>query len=107
MLRKKYSSFLKYRLNKGEESNLYFWRDKTGHEIDCIIDLAGTEVIPVEIKAGRTIARDYFSNIEYYNRLSGQDPDHSFVVYGGDQEQNRTQVRVIGYGNLDPVLAYL
>jgi len=32
--------FLKYRYNKGEESNLFFLRDKTGHEIDCLIEHA-------------------------------------------------------------------
>jgi uncharacterized protein len=50
--------FLKYRLNRGLESNLFFWRDKTGHEIDCIIEVSIDEAIPVEIKAGKSIAGD-------------------------------------------------
>ena len=29
--------FLKSRYNRGLQSNLYFWRDNKGHEIDCII----------------------------------------------------------------------
>lgn len=40
---------LKYRFNKTLDSNLYYWRDKTGHEIDFLIDRAGIELIPVEI----------------------------------------------------------
>jgi len=35
------TEFLKFRLNRGKESNLYFWRDKLGHEIDCIIEYGG------------------------------------------------------------------
>lgn len=48
--------FLKYRFNKGEESNLFFWRDKTGHEIDCLIEHAGSELNPVERKIRPEIA---------------------------------------------------
>nr|WP_319539056.1 ATP-binding protein [uncultured Methanospirillum sp.] len=98
---------LKFRLNRGLEPNLFFWRDKTGHEIDCIIELSIDEAIPVEIKAGRTIAGDYFKNLMYWNKLSGQSPDRSFVVYGGDQNQNRREGRVIGYGDLDQVFELL
>lgn len=99
--------FLKYRYNRGLESNLFFWRDKTGHEIDCIIEKSMNEAIPVEIKAGRTIAEDFFKNIHYYNNLSGQSPDNSFIVYGGDQNQNRSDGRVIRYSHLDPIFGFL
>jgi len=95
--------FLKYRLNRGFESNLYFWRDKSGYEIDCLIDRAGTELIPVEMKAGRTISGDYFKNIEYWNRLSGQKPERSFVVYGGVTNQMRGQCHVLPYDSLGPI----
>jgi predicted AAA+ superfamily ATPase len=99
--------FLKYLLNRGEENNLFFWRDKTGHEIDCIIDRAGTELVPVEIKAGRTIGGDFFKNIQYWNSLSGHPPERSFVVYGGEQKQGRTQAQVIGYRDMEPVFDLL
>ena len=99
--------FLKYRENRGLVNNLFFWRDKTGHEIDCLIDLAGVESIPVEIKAGRTINNDYFKNIEYWNTLSGQSPIRSFVVYGGELEQLRSTGHIISYENLDPVFEFL
>lgn len=98
---------LKFRLNKGLEPNLFFWRDKTGHEIDCIIEQSLDEAIPVEIKAGRTITGDYFKNLMYWNKLSGQRPDRSFVVYGGDQNQNRREGRVIRYSDLDQVFEFL
>lgn len=99
--------FLKYRYNRGLESNLYFWRDKTGHEIDCIIEQSGTIPIPVEIKAGRTIGGDFLKNITYWNNLSGQVPDRSFVVYGGEILQTREAGRVIPYSRLDAVMEYL
>ncbi len=33
---------LKGRLNLGLPTNFYFWRDQTGHEIDCIAEWGGT-----------------------------------------------------------------
>ena len=101
------AEFLKYRFNSGKESNLYFWRDRHGHEIDCLIEQEARDLIPVEMKSGRTVNNDYFKEIMYWNALSGNAPDRSFVVYGGDQSQMRTAGRLIGYANLDPVLEYL
>ncbi|MDP3397094.1 MAG: ATP-binding protein [Methanoregula sp.] len=101
------TEFLKYRFNQAKESNLFFWRDQHGHEIDCLIEHRGTDLIPVEIKSGRTANNDYFKEIAYWNTLSGNAPDRSFVVYGGDQSQQRTTGHLIGYAHLDPVLEYL
>ncbi|MDO9325288.1 MAG: ATP-binding protein [Methanoregula sp.] len=101
------TEFLKYRYNQGKEANLYFWRDQHGHEIDCLIEHGGSDLVPVEIKSGRTANNDYFKEIAYWNTLSGNTPDRSFVVYGGDQSQQRTSGHLIGYAMLDPVLEYL
>lgn len=101
------TEFLKYRFNQAKESNLYFWRDRHGHEIDCLIEHRGNDLIPVEMKSGRTANSDYFKEITYWNTLSGNAPDRSFVVYGGDQSQQRTAGHLIGYAHLDPVLRYL
>jgi predicted AAA+ superfamily ATPase len=101
------TEFLKIRYNAGKESNLYFWRDKLGHEIDCIIEYAGSDLIPVEIKSGRTASSDFFKEIAYWNGLSGNTPDRSFVVYGGDQHQRRTNGQLIGYQEMGPIFPYL
>lgn len=80
------SELLKFRYNRGRRPDLYFWRDKAGHEIDCIIE-KGTTLFPVEIKAGKTVTPDYFKNIKYWNKISGNNPEDSCVVYGGDTRQ--------------------
>jgi hypothetical protein len=101
------TEFLKYRFNQGKESNLYFWRDQHGHEIDCLIEQGGRDLIPVEMKSGRTANKDYFDNITYWNALSENTPDRSFVVYGGDQVQQRTAGHLVGYAHLDLIFKYL
>ncbi len=95
--------FLKYRLNRAQEPALYFWRDRTGHEVDCLIEHRGTTPIPVEIKAGRTVATDFFKNLTYWNGLAGATPETSFVVYGGDRTQKGKQGTAVSYKNLDPI----
>ncbi|MFN9115910.1 MAG: ATP-binding protein, partial [Bacteroidota bacterium] len=56
------AEMIKQRTNAGLDINLYYWRDKTGHEIDVIID-KGKSLIPVEIKSGKTIVNDFFKNL--------------------------------------------
>ncbi len=76
--------FLKYRLNRGLQPNLYFWRDNHGHEIDCLLDHAG-ELTPVELKSGKTMNKSYFDGLRYWNKLTAHPLDKSYVVYGGEQ----------------------
>lgn len=93
------SEIVKYRLNNGLEPNCYFWRDKLGKEIDCIIEKAD-KVIPIEIKSGNTISEDYFKGLKYYNKLSGRNSKESFLIYGGDEVQRRNYGTVLGWKNL-------
>lgn len=76
-------------MNRGLEPHCYYWRDQQGLEIYCLLEDAGTPV-PVEIKAGKTVTSDYFQGLQSWNRLSGGSPEHSFVVYAGEEEQIRS-----------------
>lgn len=78
---------VKQRTNAGLPVNLFYWRDKTGHEIDVIIDQAG-ELMPVEIKSGKTVHAEFFKGIEYWSKLSGA--KKSWVIYAGDTYQKRS-----------------
>ena len=83
--------------NKGMRSPLYFWRDLNGrHEIDCIID-RGLNLVPVEIKSGLTISSDFFKGLEYWNDLAQNNPNNSFVIYGGNEKEIRKQGIIIGW----------
>ncbi|MGD0726752.1 MAG: ATP-binding protein [Spirochaetia bacterium] len=82
---------LKARFNKALPSNLYFWRNNKGDEIDLVID-RGEELIPVEIKSGRTLNTDFFRGLERWRVLSSTDSE-GYLVYGGDVEsRNRSTV---------------
>lgn len=88
------SELLKARYNAGETSNLYFWRDRPGHEVDLLID-HGTHLSPMEIKSGQTINKDYFKGLEFWRKLAGNTAGQAWLVYGGDNRQTRSAVTVL------------
>ena len=98
------SEMLKARFNKGEGPNLYFWRDKNGHEVDCLIERPGGPVI-VEIKSGKTVTEDFFDNLRYYQKLAGLGPADSYVIYGGDQKQPRLSGQAVAWNDFSAAFA--
>jgi len=98
------NQFTKFALNKALSPSLYFWRNNHGKEIDCIID-RGEKLIPIEIKSGKTYTKDFFKGLNYWNKLSGQDPDHSFVVYGGDMNEKLPQGNLVSWDNLKAIMS--
>ena len=88
------SEFLKYRFNNALSSNLYFWRDSTGHEVDILIEQAD-KLLPVEIKSGQTVASDFFDSLKKFQKLAGDSVGSAALVYGGAQEQQRETAKVV------------
>jgi predicted AAA+ superfamily ATPase len=77
---------LKNRFNKGQRSNLYYWRDSSGNEIDVLIDQGSTQ-IPVEIKSAATLNMDFFKGLTYWQKLTGQTEGH--IVYSGEAKKHK------------------
>jgi hypothetical protein len=78
--------------NQGINPPLFYWRDKTGHEIDLIVD-KGNLLTPIEIKSSKTINSDFFKNLKYWNHLSKM--NKAVLIYSGIQEQNRSDGTLI------------
>ncbi|MFY7733638.1 MAG: ATP-binding protein [Bacteroidia bacterium] len=72
---------LKKRLNNGQRSNLYYWRERTGIEIDILMEQA-TQIIPVEIKTATTFNSDFLKGINYWKKLNPS-IKNSYLVYTG------------------------
>ncbi|MFH0796294.1 MAG: ATP-binding protein [Candidatus Omnitrophota bacterium] len=90
------SEIIKYRLNRGMEPSCYYWKDKTGHEIDCIIEMPDA-LLRVEIKSGKTITEDFFKGLKYWEILAGGESNGSFLIYNGDENQKRTLAQVLNW----------
>jgi len=59
-----------------------FWKDSNGNEVDVIAD-AGTKLMPIEIKSGQTLNRDFFTGLERWLDLAGDQAISPTLVYGG------------------------
>jgi len=90
--------------SNGDVPPFYFWRDQSGLEIDLIIERAD-KLQPVEIKSGQTLTADFFKNLNRWMTLAGQQGRDPTLVYGGDEKQERTGVRVLGWHHLDSLIA--
>ena len=83
---------LKYRLHRGRRSNLHFYRDSNGNEVDLLLNY-GPDLFPVEIKAGMTLNRDYFKGLKAFSKVFDL-PLGAGLLYGGDDRQLRQGVFV-------------
>lgn len=88
------SELIKTRFNSGLPSNLYFWRDSAGNEIDILID-QGERLAPVEVKSGKTVAADFFAALRKWSALAGAAAGPATLVYAGSEGQRRTDVTVL------------
>jgi len=89
------SDLRKQRYNLDQQPNIYFWRDHSGNEIDCILDQI--HPIAVEIKAGKTVATDFFKALEGWNEITKSNDKEQYVIYGGTENQNWPQATVLGW----------
>lgn len=79
------TEFIKEQFNRNRRPHTFFWRDKTGHEVDCLIE-RGPDLFPIEIKAGQTITPDYFEGLHYWSTLAKIPAINSNVIYAGNQK---------------------
>lgn len=93
------SDILKKRTNEGKSTNLMFYRDSNGNEIDLLIP-NGQLWEGYEIKSSTT----YNSSFEKgFNRLTEQLEQHltrRAVIYCGTQERHNAPIEVMNYTSL-------
>ncbi len=98
------TEIMKQRHNLGLEPHIYFWRDKNGNEIDCIVEQEN-QLLSVEIKSGKTLNQDFFKGLSYWQNLSGQTPKNSFLIYAGDERQSRSSANVLPWHDVNDILS--
>ena len=74
--------------HRGETPPLYFWRDRTGHEVDVIIDV-GKNLIPVEVKSGETVDHSLFDGLRYFISLGTPASRTGVLIHGGEARYQR------------------
>lgn len=89
---------LKQRYNKGKESNIFFFRDAKGNEIDLLIREAG-ELKAIEIKSSQTYAPSFEDVLKKSGSLLTTPVSKRAVVYAGNMENAAADIALLNYRN--------
>lgn len=89
---------IKQTWNLNSHEKYFFWRDTTGNEVDLLIE-RNQDLLSVEIKSGKTIHPDFFKALNHFKKIN---PNAiSYLVYGGNEKQKRTDCTVLGFQDLE------
>lgn len=82
---------LKARFNRGRGSNLFFYRDSGGNEVDLVLE-DPLSPLPVEVKAGETLHGEFLKGIRRFREAFGKPEWPGRVIYGGSSSWRREGV---------------
>ena len=97
------SELAKSRFNRGEPRNLYFWRDSNGNEIDVIVE-NGRQLMPIEIKSGKTVNQEFFKGLNKWQALAGEASCSPTLIYGGAETYSQKEMQVLGWRETGTIL---
>jgi len=90
---------LKQFYHRGEQPQLYFWRDQVGNEVDLIIE-KGIHLYAVEIKSAGTLQAPLWKSLENFPATSNLPVESSFLIYGGTESYDRSSVKIRSWNKL-------
>lgn len=96
------SEIVKAGFNSGKTRDCYYWRDKSGNEIDCIVQMP-EQMFRIEIKSSKTVAEDFFNGFRYWEKIARGGKGKSFLVYGGRENQKRSRLDIIGWNEVSSI----
>ena len=91
--------FLKQQCNQGQDSNIYFYRDKGQHEVDLIQEDV-MKHSAYEIKLSANIHTDFYKNLQYFRMLFPHETVVTQVINTGENDNRDPLHGHINYLNL-------
>ena len=82
------AEIVKAAAHRGERPNVSFWRDSAGHEVDFVVEESG-RLHGFEAKSGETLASSFFTGLQWWHELAGEEAGPSVLVYGGAASSRR------------------
>jgi predicted AAA+ superfamily ATPase len=80
-------------------SELYFWRDNHGLEVDLVFEHAG-RLHSVEIKSGITYGSDWMTAARRWRQAAGHEAAPTLLVYGGEASHEQADHQVLSWRDL-------
>lgn len=87
------AEFLKARFNEGFPSNLFFWRDNVGLEVDLLLD-EPDGLHPVEIKSSATVTDDLLKGLRKWLTVAGDVARMPRLIYAGPESYVRSRIDI-------------
>ena len=91
---------LKKRYNQGKRSNLSFFRDRTGTEIDIVAEEGG-RLHPVEIKSSQTPSPDFIRSLRIFSTLFPGEVKSGLVMYAGREHHTIEKIAFLPWLEMD------
>lgn len=90
--------------NKGLDETLYFLRDSAGNEVDVIFDFGG-KTHGVEIKSTKTLLKDKFKSLEFFQKIIPENA-LSYLIYGGKTKETKYGCRITPYNQIEKLVSF-
>ncbi len=97
------NEYLKFRLNKGMESNAFLYRDNHQNEVDLLTKV-GSNFTLVEIKSSLTYHPDFRKKLDWLEKVLPSNNVKKIVVYDGEQEWKDESISIVNFRNFIGVL---
>ena len=93
------ADFRKNLFNSGIYRNLYFWRDSSGNEIDCIFE-DGPVIKAIEIKSSLTFNTDFLNNLRLLKKISGKYSIKTFLIMAAQSHYQLDETTVLPWSGM-------
>ena len=90
----------KNRYNQGKDSNLYFYRDSNGVEVDLLLK-NGDHYSAIEIKSAQTYHPEFEAGIRSLSTLLENRLTDKTIIYAGEFENKTAEIQLVNYKNIN------
>lgn len=90
----------KNRHNQGKDSNLFFYRDSNGVEVDLLLK-NGNDYSAIEIKSSQTYHLEFEIGIQSLSTLLENRLTNKAILYAGDFENETAEIQLFNYKNMN------
>lgn len=90
------TEYMKSAVFKGDEPQLYFWRDTNQNEVDLLCETDG-KLSAIEIKSGETKNQKFYDCLKKFATIAGIPLSDTRVVYGGADSYNGENQKFISW----------
>lgn len=100
------AEILKYQYNRGLRTEMYFYRDSNGNEVDLILK-KGRRLTAIEIKSAATFTTDFAKGIERLSKAAGNRQIEGVIFYNGSHTHQIKDIRawnLLQHGGIEKIL---